>query len=89
MAENQVNTVDKSIYHHPYLVENGCLCEEVITKHGVQHVKLADYVPVLKAEITKDDGQEPKKLFYVSAVHSSGLQMPERRRNDKCEMDAS
>ena len=77
MAENQVNTVDESVYHHPYLVEHGCLCEEVMTKHGVQHVKLADYVPVLKAEITRDDGEEQKKLFRVSAVHSSGIRLPE------------
>ena len=77
MAENEIRSVDESVYHRPYLVEYGCLCEEVMTKHGVQHVKLADYVPVLKAEITRDDGKEQKKLFRVSAVHLSGIQLPE------------
>ena len=77
MAKNEISSVDESVYRLPYLVEYGCLCEEVVTKHGVQHVKLADYVPVLTAEITRDDGTEQKKLFRVSAVHSSGVQMPE------------
>ena len=77
MTENEIYSVNESIYHRPYLAEYGCLCEEVMTRHGVQHVKLADFVPVLKAEITKDDGTEAKKLFRVSAVHSSGIQLPD------------
>jgi len=77
MAENQIKSVDENVYHAPYLVEYGCLCEEVMTKHGIQHVKLADYVPVLTAEITTDDGTEQKKQFRVSAVHASGVKLPE------------
>ena len=77
MTKSEINFINKSAYHHPYLVKDGCLCEEVITKHGPQHVKLADYVPVLTAEITTDDGTEQKKQFKVSVVHTSGVQLPE------------
>lgn len=77
VTESEINFIHKNVYHYPYLVKDGCLCEEVMTKHGPQHVKLADYVPVLTAEITRDDGTEQKKLFRVSAVHASGVQLPE------------
>ncbi len=70
---NEIQTnVDESVYEKPYLVKDGCLYEEVTTKNKTEHVKLADFVPVLKAEVTYDDGTEPKKMFKVAATHKSG-----------------
>ena len=39
-------------------------------------VKLCDYIPILRSEITYDDGAEIHKVFEISAVHSSGAVMP-------------
>ena len=75
--EMQTN-VDESVYEQPYLVKDGCLYEEVTTKNKTEHVKLADFVPVLTEEITHDDGTEKRKLFKVSAVHHSGVVLPEQ-----------
>ena len=76
---NEIQTnVDESVYEKPYLVKDGCLYEEVTTKNKTEHVKLADFVPVLKAEVTYDDGTEPKKMFRVAATHKSGEVMPEQ-----------
>ena len=75
--EMQTN-VDESVYEKPYLVKDGCLYEEVTTKNKTEHVKLADFVPVLKAEVTYDDGTEPKKMFKVAATHKSGEVLSEQ-----------
>ena len=75
--EMQTN-VDESVYEKPYLVKDGCLYEEVTTKNKTEHVKLADFVPVLKSEVTYDDGTEPKKMFKVAATHRTGEVMPEQ-----------
>jgi len=40
-------------------------------------IKLADFVPVLIAEITRNDGTEQTKMFKISAVHKSGITLPE------------
>lgn len=69
---------DETIYKKPYLVIDGCLNEETMVKNQVKYVKLADFVPVLTEEITHDDGTEERKLFKVSAVHQSGVVLPEQ-----------
>ena len=69
--------IDRSVYEEPYVVKEGCLCEEVMTKAGTGYIKLCDYVPVLRKEITFDDGTELKKLFLISAKHASGILLPE------------
>ena len=68
---------DESVYEAPYVVKDGCLYEITIVKQQVVPVKLADFVPVLTAEVTYDDGTEQKKLFCISAVHKSGVVMSE------------
>ncbi|MBQ2580201.1 MAG: hypothetical protein II574_01080, partial [Ruminococcus sp.] len=79
MTDNEIQTnVDESVYEKPYLVKDGCLYEEVVTKSGTEHVKLADFVPVLRAEVTYDDGTEPSKRFRVAATHKSGTVLPEQ-----------
>ena len=70
-------TETEPIYKPPYTVQDGCLCEEIITRNGVTLIKLADFVPVLTAEITRDDGIEQTRLFRVKATHESGEPMPE------------
>lgn len=69
--------IDRTVYEEPYVVKEGCLCEEVMTKAGTGYIKLCDYVPVLRKEITFDDGAEQKKLFLISAKHASGILLPE------------
>lgn len=69
--------IDRTVYEEPYVVKEGCLCEEVMTKAGTGYIKLCDYVPVLRKEITFDDGTEQKKLFLISAKHASGILLPE------------
>lgn len=69
--------IDRSVYEKPYVVKDGCLCEEVMTKAGAAYFKLCDYVPVLISEVTFDDGTEQKKLFLISAKHASGTILPE------------
>ena len=70
--------IDGTIYKKPYLVIDGCLNMETMVKNQVKYVKLADFVPVLTEEITHDDGTEKRKLFKVSAVHQSGVVLPEQ-----------
>lgn len=78
MAEEKIeDAIDESIYEPPYVVKSGCLYEMVNIKDQVIPVKLADFVPVLVAEITRDDGTEQTKMFKVSAVHKSGITLPE------------
>ena len=72
MTENY----DNNIYNEPYCVKDGCLYETVERKGKVTMVRLCDYVPVLKSEITFDDGSECLKAFEVGAVHSNGTTMP-------------
>ena len=71
MTENY----DNNIYNEPYCVKDGCLYETVERKGKVTMVRLCDYVPVLKSEITFDDGSECRKAFEVGAVHSNGTTM--------------
>ena len=84
MNENQVTQesietgIDRSVYEQPYIVKDGCLYEEVTVKNKTEYVKLADFVPVLKAEVTYDDGTEPKKMFKVAATHRSGEVLSEQ-----------
>ena len=70
--EQTLSEIDDTVYEQPYLVKDGCLYEEVKIKNKTEYVKLADFVPVLKAEVTYDDGTEEKKKFLISAVHKSG-----------------
>ena len=72
MTENY----DNNIYNEPYCVKDGCLYETVERKGKVTTVRLCDYAPVLKSEITFDDGTEQRKAFEVGAVHSNGTTMP-------------
>ena len=69
--------IDRSVYEEPYVIKDGCLCEEVSTKNGTAYVKLADYAPVLRREITYDDGDVQKKQFLISAKHTFGITLPE------------
>lgn len=78
MAEEKIeDSIDESIYEPPYVVKSGCLYEMVNVKDQVIPVKLADFVPVLVAEITRDDGTEQTKQFKVSAIYKSGIALPE------------
>lgn len=44
MTDNEIQTnVDESVYEKPYLVKDGCLYEEVVTKNKTEHIKLADF----------------------------------------------
>ena len=67
---------DNNTYNEPYCVKDGCLYETVERKGKVTMVRLCDYVPVLKSEITFDDGSECRKAFEIGAVHSNGTTMP-------------
>ena len=67
---------DDSLYKEPYYTKDGCLYEEVIKNGKTNMVKLCDYLPVLRSEITYDDGTDSKKVFEVSAEHSSGVMLP-------------
>ena len=67
---------DDSLYKEPYYTMDGCLYEEVIKNGKTNMVKLCDYLPVLRSEITYDDGTDSKKVFEVSAEHSSGVTLP-------------
>ncbi len=78
MAEEKIeDSIDESIYEPPYVVKGGCLYEMVQIKDQTVPIKLADFVPVLVAEITRDDGTEQTKMFKISAVHKSGITLPE------------
>lgn len=80
MSENlEMNpeTYDESVYGEPYCTQNNCLYEKRLTKDGIVHIKLADFVPVLKSEITYDNGQEQKKHFRIGGMHASGVTLPE------------
>ena len=70
--------VDESIYYEPYIVKDGCLFEQMCIKEQLVDNRLADFVPVLKAVVTYDDGIEQKKLFRVSAVYKTGLVLSEQ-----------
>ena len=70
--------IDESVYHEPYVVKDGCLCERIKVKDQVIEVKLADFVPVLKAEITLDDGADRRKLFRVAGTYKDGTVLPEQ-----------
>ena len=74
----QISHYDETIYNEPYIVKDGCLYEQVTVKDQLADVKLADFVPMLKAEVTHDDGVEQKKLFRVAATHKTGLVLPEQ-----------
>ena len=64
---------ESSVYHEPYCTKDGCLYEAVEKKGELRMVKLCDYIPVLRSEITYDDGAEQHKVFEISAVHASGI----------------
>ena len=74
----QISHYDESVYNEPYIVKDSCLYEQVTVKDQLIDVKLADFVPVLKAEVTHDDGVEQKKLFRVAATHKTGLTLSEQ-----------
>ncbi len=67
---------DDTVYNEPYFTKDGCLYEAVEKKGETKMVRLCSYTPILKSEITYDDGCECRKAFEVSAVHSSGTVMP-------------
>ena len=73
-----ISHYDETIYNEPYIVKDGCLYEQVPAKDQLVDVKLADFVPILKAEITHDDGIEQKKLFRVAATYKTGIVLPEQ-----------
>ncbi len=75
--EKNENAIDELVYNPPYAVKNNCLYEIVTVKEQIVLVKLADFVPTLTAEITRDDGAEQTKQFKVSAIHKSGITLPE------------
>lgn len=78
LAEEKIeDTIDESVYDPPYAVKNNCLYEMVQIKNQTVPIKLADFVPVLVAEITRNDGTEQTKMFKVSAIHKSGITLPE------------
>lgn len=66
--EKNEDMIDRSVYYPPYAVKNNCLYEMVNIKDQVIPVKLADFVPMLVAEITRDDGTEQTKMFKISAA---------------------
>ena len=70
--------IDESVYHEPYVVKDGCLCERIKVKEQVIEVKLADFVPVMRSEITLDDGADQRKLFRVSGTYKDGTVLPEQ-----------
>ena len=76
IMENPV--IDESVYHEPYVVKDGCLCERIKVKEQVIEVKLADFVPILKAEITLDDGAEQRKLFRIAGTYQDGTVLQEQ-----------
>lgn len=65
--------IDETVYNDPYVVKSNCLYEMVQVKDQVVPMKLADFVPTLISEITRDDGTEQKKMFKVGAVTSREL----------------
>ena len=65
---------ENNIYNEPYCVKDGCLYER---KSGTEIIRLADFVPLLKAEVTYYDGIEQKKQFRIGGVHSTGEELPE------------
>lgn len=75
--EKSEDMIDESVYNPPYVVKNNCLYEIVQIKEQTVPIKLADFVPALVAEITRDDGTEQTKMFKISAVHKSGIALPE------------
>lgn len=70
--------IDETVYNDPYVVKSNCLYEMVQVKDQVVPMKLADFVPALILEITRDDGTEQKKMFKVGAVHKSGIKLSEQ-----------
>lgn len=70
------NKFDDTLYKEPYYTLDGCLYEEVIKNGKTFMIKLCDYLPVLRSEITYDDGAERRKVFEVSAEHASGVTLP-------------
>lgn len=70
--------IDETVYNDPYVVKSNCLYEMVQVKDQVVPMKLADFVPILISEITRDDGTEQKKMFKVGAVHKSGIKLSEQ-----------
>lgn len=70
--------IDETVYNDPYVVKSNCLYEMVQVKDQVVPMKLADFVPTLISEITRDDGTEQKKMFKVGAVHKSGIKLSEQ-----------
>ena len=67
---------DDTLYKEPYYTLDGCLYEEVIKNGKTFMVKLCDYLPLLRSEITYDDGTDRRKVFEVSAEHASGVVLP-------------
>ncbi|SDA31369.1 protein of unknown function [Ruminococcus sp. YE71] len=74
----QISRYDDTVYNEPYIAKDGCLYEQVTIRNQLVDVKLADFVPVLKAEITHDDGVEQRKLFRIAATHKTGQVLPEQ-----------
>ena len=73
-----ISHYDETVYNEPYIVKDGCLYEQVSVKDQLVDVKFADFVPILKAEITHDDGVEQRKLFRIAATHKTGMTLSEQ-----------
>ena len=73
----EMKVFDDTFYKEPYYTLDGCLYEEVIRNGKTFMVKLCDYIPLLRSEITYDDGTDSKKVFEVSAEHASGVRLPD------------
>lgn len=68
------NNYDITKYLPPYVTKDGCLYER---KSGTEIIRLADFVPLLKSEVTYYDGIEQKKQFRIGGVHCTGEELPE------------
>ena len=68
------NNYDITKYLPPYVTKDDCLYER---KSGTEIIRLADFVPLLKSEVTYDDGIEQKKQFRIGGVHCTGEELPE------------
>ena len=76
MTSTTEKQFDDTFYKEPYYAFDGCLYEEVTRNGKTFMVKLCDYLPLLRSEITYDDGTDRRKVFEVSAAHASGVTLP-------------
>ena len=71
--------IDETVYNYPYVVKSNCLYEMVQVKDQVVPMKLADFVPTLISEITRDDGTEQKKMFTSRELNCRSRLFPQTK----------